>query len=174
MNLQPTITDEARRQHRAHQDALRRLNGPKCPPVPVHVPINEHADEVEIEICVISINEPVFVGDMTRIQHASLDHNRRISIRNIQEVVASHYEISVFDMCSARRTHELVRPRQFAMYLAKMLTLKSMPEIGRRFGGRDHTTALHAVRKFEHLVRSDPETSDEAKHFTSILAGKVS
>jgi chromosomal replication initiator protein len=62
---------------------------------------------------------------------------------------------------SSRRTANVVRPRQIAMYLAKTLTLRSLPEIGRRFGGRDHTTVLHAVRKIEGLVGSDTALSDE-------------
>jgi chromosomal replication initiator protein len=64
-------------------------------------------------------------------------------------------------MLSSRRTANVVRPRQIAMYLAKTLTLRSLPEIGRRFGGRDHTTVLHAVRKIEHLADTDKVLADE-------------
>jgi len=67
-------------------------------------------------------------------------------------VVARQYNVSRSDLLSSRRTANVVRPRQVAMYLAKTLTLRSLPEIGRRFGGRDHTTVLHAVRKIEGLV----------------------
>jgi chromosomal replication initiator protein len=62
---------------------------------------------------------------------------------------------------SSRRTANVVRPRQVAMYLAKILTLRSLPEIGRRFGGRDHTTVLHAVRKIEALAANDSALADE-------------
>jgi chromosomal replication initiator protein len=62
---------------------------------------------------------------------------------------------------SSRRTANVVRPRQVAMYLAKTLTLRSLPEIGRRFGGRDHTTVLHAVRKIENLVSNDTSLAEE-------------
>jgi chromosomal replication initiator protein len=62
---------------------------------------------------------------------------------------------------SSRRTANVVRPRQVAMYLAKQLTLRSLPEIGRRFGGRDHTTVLHAVRKIENLVHTDTSLAEE-------------
>ena len=62
---------------------------------------------------------------------------------------------------SSRRTANVVRPRQVAMYLAKTLTLRSLPEIGRRFGGRDHTTVLHAVRKIENLVHNDAALAEE-------------
>ena len=67
--------------------------------------------------------------------------------QEIQRMVARQYNVSRADLLSSRRTANVVRPRQVAMYLAKTLTLRSLPEIGRRFGGRDHTTVLHAVRK---------------------------
>jgi chromosomal replication initiator protein len=76
-------------------------------------------------------------------------------------VVARQYNVSRADLLSSRRTANVVRPRQVAMYLAKTLTLRSLPEIGRRFGGRDHTTVLHAVRKIEGLVGNDTMLADE-------------
>jgi chromosomal replication initiator protein len=75
--------------------------------------------------------------------------------------VARQYNVSRADLLSSRRTANVVRPRQVAMYLAKTLTLRSLPEIGRRFGGRDHTTVLHAVRKIEGLVGNDAMLADE-------------
>ncbi|WP_354122373.1 chromosomal replication initiator protein DnaA [Bradyrhizobium sp. LA6.12] len=81
--------------------------------------------------------------------------SKRIRIEDVQRVVAKHYNVSRHDMCSSRRTANVVRPRQIAMYLCKTTTLKSLPEIGRRFGGRDHTTVLHAVRKMEALSAKD-------------------
>ncbi len=86
---------------------------------------------------------------------------RRVKIEDIQRVVARQYNVSRGDLLSSRRTANVVRPRQVAMYLAKTLTLRSLPEIGRRFGGRDHTTVLHAVRKIEGLVGSDNALADE-------------
>ncbi len=80
---------------------------------------------------------------------------RRIRIEDIQRVVSKHYNVSRSDLLSSRRTRTIVRPRQIAMYLSKMLTPRSLPEIGRRFGGRDHTTVLHAVRKIEELAGAD-------------------
>jgi chromosomal replication initiator protein len=80
---------------------------------------------------------------------------KRVRIEEIQRIVARHYNVSRSDLLSARRTANVVRPRQIAMYLAKTLTLRSLPEIGRRFGGRDHTTVLHAVRKIESLIGTD-------------------
>ena len=86
---------------------------------------------------------------------------KRVKIEDIQRVVARQYNVSRSDLLSSRRTANVVRPRQVAMYLAKTLTLRSLPEIGRRFGGRDHTTVLHAVRKIEGLVGSDMALAEE-------------
>lgn len=86
---------------------------------------------------------------------------KRIRIEDIQRVVARHYNVSKQDLLSNRRTRSIVRPRQVAMYLAKMMTLRSLPEIGRRFGGRDHTTVLHAVRKIEEMMSEDSKLAQE-------------
>jgi chromosomal replication initiator protein len=86
---------------------------------------------------------------------------KRVKIEDIQRIVARQYNVSRSDLLSSRRTANVVRPRQVAMYLAKTLTLRSLPEIGRRFGGRDHTTVLHAVRKIEGLVGNDAMLADE-------------
>jgi chromosomal replication initiator protein len=86
---------------------------------------------------------------------------KRVKIEDIQRIVARQYNVSRADLLSSRRTANVVRPRQVAMYLAKTLTLRSLPEIGRRFGGRDHTTVLHAVRKIENLIGNDAALADE-------------
>jgi chromosomal replication initiator protein len=86
---------------------------------------------------------------------------KRVRIEDIQRVVARQYNVSRADLLSSRRTANVVRPRQVAMYLAKVLTLRSLPEIGRRFGGRDHTTVLHAVRKIETLAGNDNALAEE-------------
>ena len=86
---------------------------------------------------------------------------RRVRIEDIQRVVARHYNVSRQELVSNRRTRVIVKPRQIAMYLAKTLTPRSFPEIGRRFGGRDHTTVLHAVRKIEDLITGDTKLSHE-------------
>ncbi len=86
---------------------------------------------------------------------------RRVRIEDIQRIVARHYNVSKADLLSSRRTRTIVRPRQVAMYLAKVLTPRSLPEIGRRFGGRDHTTVLHAVRKIEGLIDGDTTLAEE-------------
>jgi chromosomal replication initiator protein len=84
-----------------------------------------------------------------------------VRIEDIQRIVARQYNVSRADLLSSRRTANVVRPRQVAMYLAKVLTLRSLPEIGRRFGGRDHTTVLHAVRKIENLTNIDTSFAEE-------------
>jgi len=86
---------------------------------------------------------------------------KRVRIEDIQRIVARQYNVSRADLLSSRRTANVVRPRQVAMYLAKVLTLRSLPEIGRRFGGRDHTTVLHAVRKIESLAGNDSAFAEE-------------
>lgn len=94
---------------------------------------------------------------------------KRVKIEDIQRVVARQYNVSRSDLLSSRRTANVVRPRQVAMYLSKTLTLRSLPEIGRRFGGRDHTTVLHAVRKIEALVTKDPVLADEVELLKRLL-----
>jgi len=98
---------------------------------------------------------------------------RRVKIDDIQKLVASHYNISRADILSSRRTANVVRPRQIAMYLSKVLTLRSLPEIGRRFGGRDHTTVLHAVRKIEELSSKDKSLAEVIELLKRILSEQV-
>ena len=86
---------------------------------------------------------------------------RRVRIEDILKFVSRHYNVTRTDILSARRTRSIVRPRQIAMYLAKTMTPRSLPEIGRRFGGRDHTTVLHAVRKIEGERAKDDKLSEE-------------
>lgn len=94
---------------------------------------------------------------------------RRIRVEDILRVVSKHYNVTRADLLSSRRTANVVRPRQIAMYLAKVLTLRSLPEIGRRFGGRDHTTVLHAVRKIEGLVQGDKALAEEIEVLKRML-----
>jgi chromosomal replication initiator protein len=98
-------------------------------------------------------------------------NQRRISIDEIQTQVAEHYRIRKAEMTSARRAREVARPRQVAMYLSKQLTPKSLPDIGRRFGGRDHTTVIHAVRQIERLRASDAELDADIRLLTRQLEG---
>jgi chromosomal replication initiator protein len=83
--------------------------------------------------------------------------------------VAEHYNIRLSDMIGPKRVRTIARPRQIAMYLAKQLTSRSLPEIGRRFGGRDHTTIMHGVRKVEELMTSDSQLSDDLQMLKRLL-----
>ena len=96
-------------------------------------------------------------------------NDRRITIEDIQKKVAGHFNIKVSDMHSARRSVAIARPRQIAMYLAKKLTTKSLPEIGRKFGGKDHTTVMHAVKRIEELSREDKEFADDVELLMRML-----
>ena len=90
-------------------------------------------------------------------------NERRITIEEIQRSVCAHFNIKMTDMSSARRARAVARPRQIAMYLAKMLTSRSLPEIGRKFGNRDHTTVMHAVKKIEELRAIDPSLNEDVE-----------
>ncbi len=97
--------------------------------------------------------------------------SRRIKIEEILKVVSRHYGVSKNDILSERRHRSVVWPRQIGMYLAKQLTSRSLPEIGRRFGGRDHTTVLHAIRKIETQLSGNPRLKDELEDLKKLLGG---
>jgi chromosomal replication initiator protein len=96
-------------------------------------------------------------------------HERRVTIDEIQRRVAEHFNIKLAEMTSDRRARIVARPRQVAMYLAKQLTTRSLPEIGRKFGGRDHTTVIHAVRKIEELMMIDPALAEDVELLRRML-----
>ena len=98
-------------------------------------------------------------------------NDRRVTIEEIQKRVAEHFNIRVSDMHSARRARSVARPRQVAMYLAKQLTSRSLPEIGRKFGGRDHTTVMHAVRKVDELREIDSSFAEDVDLLRRMLEG---
>jgi chromosomal replication initiator protein len=116
------------------------------------------------------VNAPVTM-DFTRETLADLlrAHERKLTIDEIQRKVAEHYALKMSDLLSARRAREVARPRQVAMYLAKKLTPRSLPEIGRRFGGRDHTTVMHAVKRIEELRATDREVDADVIRLTRLL-----
>nr|WP_040566018.1 chromosomal replication initiator protein DnaA [Magnetospirillum molischianum] len=97
--------------------------------------------------------------------------DRRITIEEIQKKVAEHFNIKLAEMSSARRSRQVARPRQVAMYLAKQLTSRSLPEIGRKFGGRDHTTVMHAVKKVEELKEADHSFAEDVELLRRMLQG---
>ena len=96
-------------------------------------------------------------------------NSKRLTIGEIQERVSEHFNIRTADMCSARRARVVARPRQVAMYLSKQLTARSLPEIGRQFGGRDHTTVMHAVKKVEELRGVDPSFDEDVDMLRRLL-----
>ncbi|MCT6814572.1 chromosomal replication initiator protein DnaA, partial [Bombella apis] len=96
-------------------------------------------------------------------------HERRVTIDEIQRKVAEHFNIRLTDMSSARRARAVARPRQIAMYLAKQLTSRSLPEIGRKFGNRDHTTVMHAVNRISELMEQDPGLAESVELLRHML-----
>jgi chromosomal replication initiator protein len=104
------------------------------------------------------------LGDLMRSREA-----RRVRIEDILKLVSRHYKVPRNELLSSRRSRDVVRPRQIAMYLAKALTSRSLPEIGRRFGGRDHTTVLHSVRKVEQMMKDDTELTQEIELLKKML-----
>ncbi|RUN76560.1 chromosomal replication initiator protein DnaA [Sphingomonas sp. TF3] len=96
---------------------------------------------------------------------------RRVTIDEIQKAVSAHFELKPVDLVSARRAVVVARPRQIAMYLAKRLTTRSLPEIGRKFGGRDHSTVIHAVRRIEELRDTDREIDTAVRYLLRELEG---
>ncbi len=122
-----------------------------------------HADVSRQEITLESTQD--VLQDLLRA------HDRRITIDEIQRKVAEHYNLRLSDMHSARRARNVARPRQVAMYLSKLLTARSLPEIGRKFGGRDHTTVMHAIRKVEELMGDDAQIAQDVEVVRRALTG---
>ncbi len=95
--------------------------------------------------------------------------DRKVTIEEIQRKVAEHYNIRLADLVGPKRSRQIARPRQMAMYLAKQLTTRSLPEIGRRFGGRDHTTIMHGVRVITAMQSTDQQIAEDLKLLTRLL-----
>lgn len=107
----------------------------------------------------------------TALRELSLSSEKRLTVDEIQKAVASHFGVTPADICSKRRTQSVVRPRHVAMYLSKTLTTRSLPDIGRRFGGRDHSTVIHAVNKVTSMMESGDPIADEIDRLTRDLQG---
>ena len=118
------------------------------------------------------VGKPVTI-DFTRETLADLlrAHEKKVTIDDIQRRVADYYHLKLADLLSARRAREVARPRQVAMYLAKRLTPRSLPEIGRRFGNRDHTTVMHAVKRIDALRVADRELDADVAQLSRMLDG---
>ncbi len=113
---------------------------------------------------------PVTLDATQEVLHDILKaHDRRLSIDEIQKRVAEHYNMRITDMVSARRARAVARPRQVAMYLAKQLTSRSLPEIGKKFGGRDHTTVMHAVSRVTELMEKEAGFADDVDLLRKML-----
>ena len=97
-------------------------------------------------------------------------NNKSINIESIQNIVASYFNLNIQEMLSQRRSRSLARPRQIAMYLAKQYTTNSLPDIGRRFSNRDHTTVIHAVKKIDELIRKDNQIKEDVVEIKKRLA----
>lgn len=138
------------------QSRLQRL-GAKPKPV-VQIPIVEIEEPSEIEVHIV---DPEILIDWTQMLPQVEQEPRPLRIQDIQRAVCQFYRMSMTELLSARRTKEVARKRQVAMYLCKTLTGKSYPEIGRRFGGRDHSTIIHGTHLIDGLL---------AKHDAEIAA----
>jgi chromosomal replication initiator protein len=121
------------------------------------------ANQLTGELITVPLAEKT-LGDLIRSREA-----RRVRIEDILRIVSRHYKVPRNELLSARRSRDVVRPRQIAMFLAKALTSRSLPEIGRRFGGRDHTTVLHSVRKVEQMIKDDLELAQEIELLKRML-----
>jgi len=118
------------------------------------------------------VGRPISLETTQEVLHDLLRANdRRVTIEEIQKRVAEHFNIRIADMHSARRARAVARPRQVAMYLSKQLTTRSLPEIGRKFGGRDHTTVMHAVKKVEELKSLDASFDEDVEMLRRMLEG---
>ena len=121
------------------------------------------ANQLTGELITVPLAEKT-LADLIRARDA-----KRVRIEDILKIVSRHYKVPRNELLSARRSRDVVRPRQIAMYLAKALTSRSLPEIGRRFGGRDHTTVLHSVRKVEQMIKDDLELGQEIELLKRML-----
>jgi chromosomal replication initiator protein len=114
---------------------------------------------------------PVTLETTQEVLHDLLKaHDKRVTIEEIQRVVSGHWNIRVHDMSSARRARAVARPRQVAMYLAKQLTSRSLPEIGRMFGNRDHTTVMHAIARVTEIMERDPAFAEDVELLRKMLS----
>ncbi len=118
------------------------------------------------------VGRPV-TPEMTRdvLQDLLRANDRKVTIDEIQRQVADYYNLRLSELLSARRARVIARPRQVAMYLSKNLTARSLPEIGRKFGGRDHTTVMHAVKKVDDLRRTDSSLDEDIHRLGRLLSG---
>jgi len=150
------MLQELSRQHQAHKERRARM-------MPKVIPI-QHEKPREVPVIVQPEIKPNYnvTYFMPPIVRPEVVYAAAVpKCRDIQSIVANFYNVSMLDLLSVRRTPTLVHPRHIAMYLCKKLTGVSLPQIGKKFAGRDHTTILHAVRKIEGLLLWDERLADE-------------
>lgn len=117
------------------------------------------------------INSDITVNSAYKILKDLLRSNeRRVTISEIQKEVSKYYQITLADLTSSRRSRNIARPRQISMYIAKIMTTRSLVEIGAKFGGKDHTTVMHAVKKVESLIKSDDDIAEDIEKIKAILS----
>ena len=114
-------------------------------------------------------NKDLTINDCKNILKDVFNQIRVITVDKIQNVVSNYFNIALSEMLSQRRSRPLARPRQIAMYLAKKMTTRSLPEIGRRFANRDHTTVIHAVKTITRLSEQDDEMKKNISQIKSLL-----
>ena len=114
-------------------------------------------------------NKDLSINDCKNILKDVFNQTRVITVDKIQNIVSNYFNIALSEMLSQRRSRPLARPRQIAMYLAKKMTTRSLPEIGRRFANRDHTTVIHAVKTITRLSEQDDEMKKNISQIKSLL-----
>ena len=114
-------------------------------------------------------NRNLTITECKNILKDVFNQTKVITVDKIQNIVSNYYNISLSEMLSQRRSRPLARPRQIAMYLAKKMTTRSLPEIGRRFANRDHTTVIHAVKTITRLSEQDDEMKKNIEQIKSLL-----
>jgi hypothetical protein len=155
--------------HAQHKARLARMGAPSpyqaayCPPP---APVGPPPDYPKFNIQTLYYHQMWFFDLIT--ERAALAAERP-KVEHIQRAVANFFGLSKNDLLSARRTLNVARPRQIGMYLCKTLTLQSLPEIGRRFGGRDHTTILHGIRKIQGLLPIDEKLNRDVESIKASL-----
>lgn len=147
------------------------------PPKPVKPPIPSNDDQREARLLELQqelrdLSSRV-KAELSTFNPAPLITPAHPSVQTIIKTVCVYYRVTLAELCSQRRVLHIVRPRHVAMYLAKHLTLRSLPDIGRRLGGRDHTTILSGIRRIEQLRRSDPKLDEDITVLTALLAVKA-
>lgn len=139
--------------------------------ISVPPPISTSITRPAPELCVFNIYAQEITGDCDEPPVIDLAPLRRLTIRDIARAVSEYYDVPIMEILSRRRLAKVVRPRQVTFYLCREMTLRSLPEIGRRLGGKDHTTVLHSVNKIALLIKDDPHLAADVMAIRLKLVG---